>query len=104
MPLYYSYAAFDHTIGPTCTVQVAPVGLGTVIPTDYETHIRACAVYQPGVWKSLVVINAMPSNISVEDKPSLTIRLGTLEDLASQTIHLSYLTNQGLRCDLRYHL
>ncbi|KAK9426637.1 hypothetical protein SUNI508_00164 [Seiridium unicorne] len=94
-PLYYSYAAFGQIIGPTCTAQIAAVDLGTQIPTGYDGYVRAYAVYQAGTWESMALINAMPSNTSAKDKPSVTVRVNTSTDLAGQKVHLSYLSNAG---------
>lgn len=93
-PNYYSYAAFDQTIGPTCQAQVG----GYVFhdfPDPYGGRIAAYSVYQDGTLASIVLINSNPANVSEADKPSLTFALSLPTQFAGEDLYLSYLTNDG---------
>ncbi|KAH6658256.1 hypothetical protein BKA67DRAFT_488302, partial [Truncatella angustata] len=97
-PIYYSFAAFDQIIGPTCTAQVAPVPVALVggggVPEGYYGYVRAYAVYQAGKWQSLVLINSkLTSDGAAGDEiPGLTVRVALPAKLAGQKVVLSYLS------------
>ncbi|PSR84288.1 hypothetical protein BD289DRAFT_368868 [Coniella lustricola] len=99
-PLYYGHAAFNQIIGPTCSAQVYQYALDTV-PTGYDAYLRAYTVYQSGTLSSIVVLNAKMANSTETDKSNLTVSLTMPTSFAGKTVHLAYLTNDGL--DSKYN-
>ncbi|KAI0006973.1 glycoside hydrolase family 79 protein [Xylariaceae sp. FL0662B] len=93
-PLYYGIAAFDQAIGASCTAQVAQENL-TQSPAGYDGFIRAYSVYQNKQLASVVVVNGKMANTSQTDKASITVQVQLPTSVAGQTLHLSYLTNEG---------
>ncbi|KAI4594748.1 hypothetical protein KJ359_007551 [Pestalotiopsis sp. 9143b] len=93
-PVYYGHAAFDQTIGPTCTARVAAVDLGGDLG-DYDGYVRAYAVYQADSWQSMVVINSKPNNVSEASDASISVELSLPTDLAGKTVYLGYLSSAG---------
>ncbi|KAJ9605059.1 hypothetical protein H2200_010449 [Cladophialophora chaetospira] len=93
-PNYYAFAAFAQLIGPTCQAQVG----GYVLPdlsATYGGRVAAYSVYQAGTLASVVLINSNPANVSLANKPSLTIDLSLPTRFAGQDLYLHYLTNDG---------
>lgn len=99
-PLYYGHAAFNQIIGPTCTAQVVQASLPT-LPSGYEGYVRAYSIYQAGTLSSFAVINAKMANVSDSDKSNLTVSFSLPTSFAGETIHLAYLTNDGI--DAKYN-
>ncbi|KAK8040786.1 Beta-glucuronidase [Apiospora phragmitis] len=93
-PLYYSYAAFDQVIGPTCNAQVYHVEPKNY-PGGYEGYVKVYSVYQAGQLASVVAINSKPANVSVTDKPSLDIKVSLPKSLSGKQMHLARLTSEG---------
>lgn len=99
-PLYYGHAAFNQIIGPTCTAQVSRYSLSSV-PTGYDSYLRAYSIYQAGSLATIAVINAKMANVSESDKANLTVTISLPTSLAGKTVHLAYLTNDGV--DAQYN-
>lgn len=99
-PLYYGHAAFNQIIGPTCTAQVSQYSLSSV-PSGYDSYLRAYSIYQAGSLASIAVINAKMANSSESDKANLTVSISLPSSLAGETLHLAYLTNDGV--DAKYN-
>lgn len=99
-PLYYGHAAFNQIIGPTCTAQVAQYSLSS-LPSGYDGYVRAYSVYQAGKLSSFAIINAKMANVTDTDKSNLTVSISLPTSLAGETIHLAYLTNDGV--DAKYN-
>lgn len=93
-PNYYSFAAFDQTIGPTCQAQVGGYILHDA-PDPYGGRTAAYSVYQDGLLASIVLINSNPANVSQADKPTLTFSLSLPTQFAGEDLYLAYLTNEG---------
>jgi hypothetical protein len=93
-PNYYSFAAFDQIIGPTCQ---ARVGGGVLMGEtgDYEGRLAIYDVYQNDELASVVLINSRPANVSTPNKGSMTFELEFDSSLGGQEVHLAYLTNDG---------
>ncbi|RYO86759.1 hypothetical protein DL766_002879 [Monosporascus sp. MC13-8B] len=92
-PLYYGIAAFDQTIGPTCTAQVSR--LKTSCPSEYDEFLRAYTIYHGGHLTSVAVINGKMANISELEKASVEISIAVPSSLSGTELHLSYLTSDG---------
>lgn len=99
-PLYYGHAAFNQIIGPTCTAQVSQYSLSSV-PSGYDGYVRAYSIYQAGSLATLAIINAKMANVSDSDKANLTVTISLPTSLAGKTVHLAYLTNDGV--DAKYN-
>ncbi|KAK6849190.1 beta-glucuronidase [Apiospora arundinis] len=93
-PLYYSYAAFDQIIGPSCNAQVYQVQ-PKEFPGSYKGYVKVYSVYQGGQLASVVAINSKPANVSASDKPSLDIKVSLPKSLSGKQMHLARLTNEG---------
>ncbi|KAI1076428.1 hypothetical protein F5B20DRAFT_556012 [Whalleya microplaca] len=93
-PLYYGIAAFDQAIGASCTAQVAQEKIAQS-PAGYDGFLRAYSVYQNEQLASVVVVNGKMANSSQTDKASVTVEVQLPTSVAGQTLHLSYLTNDG---------
>ena len=93
-PLYYGIAAFDQTIGPSCSAQVSRVQI-TSYPSGYDQFIRAYSVYRHGHLGSLVVINGKMANVSEPNKKNVDISFKVPSSLSGKKLHLSYLTSDG---------
>ncbi|KAK6833263.1 glycoside hydrolase family 79 protein [Apiospora arundinis] len=93
-PLYYSYAAFDQIIGPSCNAQVYQVQ-PKEFPGGYKGYVKVYSVYQGGQLASVVAINSKPANVSASDKPSLDIKVSLPKSLSGKQMHLARLTNEG---------
>jgi hypothetical protein len=91
-PNYYSFAAFDQIIGPTCQARVG----GGVIdqPGDYQGYLAIYDVYQNDELASVVLINSKPANISETNKGSMTFDLSFDSSFGGQEVHLAFLTNE----------
>ncbi|ETN38797.1 uncharacterized protein HMPREF1541_06836 [Cyphellophora europaea CBS 101466] len=92
-PNYYSFAAFDQIIGPTCQARVG----GGVLdqPGDYQGRLAIYDVYQNDELASVVLINSRPANVSEANKGSMTFDLSFDSSLGGQEVHLAFLTNDG---------
>lgn len=99
-PIYYGHAAFNQIIGPTCTAQVSQYSLSSV-PSGYDGYLRAYSIYQAGSLASIAVLNAKVANASDSDKSNLTVTISLPSSLAGKTVHLAYLTNDGV--DAKYN-
>lgn len=99
-PLYYGHAAFDQIIGPTCTAQVYQYALDSV-PSGYDAYLRAYTIYQSGSLSSIAIVNGKMANATETDKANLTVSLTMPTSLAGETVHLAYLTNDGI--DSKYN-
>lgn len=99
-PLYYGHAAFNQIIGPTCTAQVSQYSLSSV-PSGYDSYLRAYSIYQAGSLATIAIINAKIANVSESDKANLTVTISLPTSLAGKTVHLAYLTNDGI--DAKYN-
>lgn len=99
-PLYYGHAAFNQIIGPTCTAQITQHSLSSV-PSGYDGYVRAYSVYQASTLSSVVIINGKQANSSDSDKTNLTVSLTMPTSFAGKTVHLAYLSNDGL--DSKYN-
>lgn len=99
-PLYYGHAAFNQIIGQTCTAQVSQYSLSS-LPSGYDGYLRAYSIYQAGSLASIAVINAKMANVSESDKANLTVSISLPTSLAGKTVHLAYLTNDGV--DAKYN-
>lgn len=93
-PIYYSFAAFDQAIGPTCQARVGGFDFGDV-PDGYTGRVSGYSVYQAGTLGSIILINSNPVNVSDSNKPSLTFDLNLGSQFAGDTLYLAYLTNDG---------
>lgn len=94
-PLYYGHAAFNQIIGPTCNAQVSQYSLSG-IPSGYDGVVRAYSIYQGGSLSSFAIINAKMANVSETNKANLTVSLSLPTSLAGKTVHLAYLTSDGV--------
>jgi hypothetical protein len=94
-PLYYAHVAMAQLLGNgNGTTQISL--LDTTAPSTHNGYIRAYAAYAKGNLQSLVLINAKPSNASVQNKPSFTFTLSLPpETYATKELHVSYLTAPG---------
>ncbi|KAJ4410601.1 hypothetical protein N0V82_009192 [Gnomoniopsis sp. IMI 355080] len=99
-PLYYGHAAFNQIIGPTCTAQVSQYTLSS-LPTGYEDYVTAYSVFQAGTLTSVAIINGKQANSTQTDIANLTVSLTLPTSMAGKTVHLAYLTNDGL--DSKYN-
>lgn len=99
-PLYYGHAAFAQTIGPTCTAQVSQYTLSS-LPSGYDGYVQAYSVFQAGTLSSIAVINGKTANSTQTDIANLTVSLTLPTSMAGKTVHLAYLTNDGL--DSKYN-
>ncbi|ROW06333.1 hypothetical protein VPNG_07536 [Cytospora leucostoma] len=99
-PSYYGHAAFNQIIGPSCQAQVAQYSL-TGVPSGYGSFVRAYSIYQGGSLQSIAVINSKVANVTQTDKSNLTVSLTLPTSLAGKTLHLAYLTNDGV--DAKYN-
>lgn len=99
-PMYYGHAAFNQIIGPSCQAQVSQYALSS-LPTDYDGFVRAYSIYQGGSLQSIAVINSKMANTTETDKSNLTVSVSLPTSLAGKTIHLAYLTNDGM--DAKYN-
>lgn len=93
-PNYYSFAAFDQIIGPTCQARVA----GGVLENeggDYQGFLAIYDVYQGDELASVVLINSRPANVSDANKVNMTFDLSFDSSLGGEEVHLAYLTNEG---------
>lgn len=99
-PIYYGHAAFNQIIGPTCQAQIAPYSLSGV-SSDYASFVRAYSIYQGGSLQSIAVINSKMANATETDKANLTVSVTLPTSLAGKTVHLAYLTNDGI--DSKYN-
>lgn len=91
-PNYYSFAAFDQVIGPTCQARVG----GQVDfdqSGDYAGRIATYDVYQNDELASVVLINSRPVNGSAANAPNMTFELAFDRSFGGNTVHLAYLTN-----------
>lgn len=88
-PNYYSFAAFDQIIGPTCQARVG----GGVLPDDGNMAIYD--VYQNDELASVVLINSKPANVSEANKGSTAFDLSFDSSLGGEEVHLAFLTNEG---------
>ncbi|KAF6828348.1 glycoside hydrolase family 79 protein [Colletotrichum musicola] len=93
-PLYYGMAAFDQTIGRSCTARIAETEPSEV-PAGYEDYIKTYSVYQGDELSSVVIINGKVANVSESAKGNVTFDLSLPSSLAGQTLHLGYLTSDG---------
>lgn len=94
-PIYYGHAAFNQIIGPTCNAQVSQYSLSSV-PSGYDGYVRAYSIFQGGSLSSFAIINAKMANVSESNKANLTVSLSLPTSLAGKTVHLAYLTNDGV--------
>lgn len=99
-PHYYGHAAFNQIIGPTCNAQVSQYSL-TNVPSGYESYVRAYSIFQGGSLSSFAIINAKMANVSESNKANLTVSLSLPKSLAGKTVHLAYLTSDGV--DAKYN-
>lgn len=99
-PIYYGHAAFNQIIGPTCQAQIAPYSLSGV-PSDYASFVRAYSIYHGGSLQSIAVINSKVANVTETNKANLTVSVTLPTSLAGKTVHLAYLTNDGM--DAKYN-
>lgn len=92
-PNYYSFAAFDQIIGPTCQARVG----GGVLdqPGDYQGYLAVYDVYQNDQLASVVLINSKPANVSEANKASMVFDLTFDSSLSGEEVHLALLTNDG---------
>lgn len=93
-PNYYSFAAFDQIIGPTCQARVGGFVLPDA-PEGYSGRLAAYDIYQNDELASVVLINSRPANVSDSNKGSMNFELEFDSSLAGETVHLAYLTNTG---------
>lgn len=93
-PLYYGIAAFDQTIGASCSAQVSRVRISSY-PAGYDQYIRAYGVYQGGELSTLVVLNGKMANVSRSDKNTVHMTFKVPSSLSGRKLHLSYLTSDG---------
>ncbi|KUI65934.1 Beta-glucuronidase [Cytospora mali] len=99
-PIYYGHAAFNQIIGPTCQAQVSQYSLSD-LPSDYTGFVRAYSIYQAGSLQSIAVINSKSANTTETNKANLTVSVTLPSSLAGKTVHLAYLTNDGI--DAKYN-
>lgn len=99
-PLYYGHAAFNQIIGPTCTAQVSKYTLSS-LPSGYDGYLSAYSVFQAGTLSSVAVINGKMANSTQTDQANLTVSLTLPTAMAGKTVHLAYLTNDGI--DSKYN-
>lgn len=99
-PLYYGHAAFNQIIGPTCTAQVSKYTLSS-LPSGYDGYVQAYSVFQAGTLSSVAVINGKMANSTETNQANLTVSLTLPKTMAGKTVHLAYLTNDGI--DSRYN-
>ncbi|KUI62885.1 Beta-glucuronidase [Cytospora mali] len=99
-PIYYGHAAFNQIIGPTCQAQVSQYSLSD-LPSDYTGFVRAYSIYQGGSLQSIAVINSKMANTTETNKANLTVSVTLPSSLAGKTVHLAYLTNDGI--DAKYN-
>lgn len=93
-PNYYAWAAFDQTIGSSCSARVASLPLSST-PSGYTNHIGSYAVYQDDSLASIVLINTVIANTTTSPKPTLSVSLTLPSSLAGERLYLSYLTSDG---------
>ncbi|CAN8099818.1 unnamed protein product [Discula destructiva] len=94
-PLYYGHAAFNQIIGPTCTAQVSEYILSSV-PSGYDGYLSAYTIFQAGTLSSIAILNSKQANSTQSDIANLTVSLTLPTSMAGKTVHLAYLTNDGL--------
>ena len=93
-PNYYSFAAFDQIIGPTCQARVG--GQVDFDQTgDYKGRLAMYDIYQNDDLASVVLINSRPVNGSATNAPNMTFELAFDRSVGGETVHLAYLTNEG---------
>lgn len=93
-PNYYSFAAFDQIIGPTCQARVGGF-VQNGMPADYAGRIAIYEVYQNDELASVVLINSRPFNETGSDRPTFTFDLSFDNSVRGDTVHLAYLANDG---------
>lgn len=99
-PLYYGHAAFNQIIGPTCTAQVSEYTLPS-LPSGYEGYLTAYSIFQAGTLSSVAILNGKMANSTETDIANLTVSLTLPSSMAGKTVHLAYLTNDGI--DSKYN-
>lgn len=94
-PMYYAHVAMAQLLGNGHgTTQISV--LDSSATSTHHGYVRAYAVYANGHLQSLVLINAKPSNASVQNKPSIIFTLSLPAGaFASKQVHMSYLTAPG---------